>query len=257
MTASLSFTRVSKAYVRPSAVAPEPVLNDFSLEVRAGELVAIVGRSGIGKTTLLHLAAGLEAPDAGRVHIAAAGKPRIGVVFQQPRLLDWLSVIDNIRIAVEAAGADLAAGRRMLATVGLAAHAQAYPLALSGGQRQRVALARAFAIIPDFILLDEPFSALDELTGWHLRGVLQDLWRDQGATGLLVTHNTLEAAFLADRVVVLDGPPARIADVIDIPLPRPRSPEDPDLFALHRAISASLRRTEREAEPRHHQREEA
>jgi ABC-type nitrate/sulfonate/bicarbonate transport system ATPase subunit len=241
MSPFIRFRGVSKAYRRPSAAVSESVLQRFSLDVDEGELIAIVGASGIGKTTLLHLAAGLELPDAGAVETGAAGRvPRLGMVFQQPRLFDWLTVIRNIDLAVDAAGADRSRGRQLLEAVGLAAYAQAFPLSLSGGQRQRVALARAFAIDPEVVLLDEAFSALDELTARRLRLLLQDLWISQRPTGLLVTHNTLEAAFLADRVVVLGGPPARILDIVKIGRARPRTTEDPALFELHRRILAIL-----------------
>jgi NitT/TauT family transport system ATP-binding protein len=130
----------------------------------------------------------------------------------------------------------------MLATVGLDRYAEAYPLSLSGGQRQRVALARAFAIKPDIVLLDEPFSALDELTARRLRRLLQELWRQSAPSGILVTHNTLEAAFLADRVVVLAGRPARIERIIHVDAHRPRVADDERFFALHRDIIATLER---------------
>lgn len=242
MNPFIRFHRVDKAYRRPGALKRETVLRRFSLDVGEGELVAIVGASGIGKTTLLHLGAGLERPDAGEVEIGTTGRrPRLGMVFQQPRLFDWLTVIRNIDLAVDAAGADRGRGRRLLEAVGLAAYGQAFPLSLSGGQRQRVALARAFAIDPEIVLLDEPFSALDELTARRLRLLLQDLWisqpgRSTPPTGLLVTHNTLEAAFLADRVVLLGGSPAHILDVIRIDHARPRKAEDPAFFEIHRRI---------------------
>ncbi len=249
MSASLWFEHVDKSYVRPNGER-ELVLENFSLEIRPGELVAIVGSSGIGKSTLLHLAAGLEKPDAGRVEFASAPgvtpalrrQPRLGMVFQQPRLFDWLTAADNIAVAVNAAGGDIARAREMLAAVGLNRHAGSYPLSLSGGQRQRVALARAFAIEPDAVLLDEPFSALDELTARKLRLLLQELWTDYAPTGLLVTHNTLEAAFLADRVVVLAGKPARIERVIEIGQTRPRQAENSFFFDLHRDILSTLER---------------
>lgn len=214
------------------------MLRDFSLDIAKGELVALVGPSGIGKTTLLHLAAGLEGPDRGSVGFGEDDSGRFGMVFQQPRLLDWISVRANVDLVADAAGRRR--GREALQSVGLGDYEDAYPLSLSGGQRQRVALARAFAVLPDFLLLDEPFSALDELTARQLRLLLQDLWIKDAPTGLLVTHNMLEAAFLADRVIVLRGRPAQIAKIFEVDLPRPRSPEDPRLFALHKQIIDSL-----------------
>jgi len=220
----------------------EPVLRDFSLAIDAGDMVALVGPSGIGKTTLLHIAAGLEKPDHGRIDLGAArsGAARIGMVFQQPRLLNWLSIGRNVALAAEAAGQSPARGAALLAEVGLAGKEEAFPLALSGGQRQRAALARAFAVAPDLLLLDEPFSAVDALTARRLRLLLQDLWLADPPTGLLVTHNTQEAAFLADRIVVLGGRPARAVTIIDVAPPRPRDPEDPALFAVHAEVMRSL-----------------
>jgi len=238
---ALRFEHVDKTFVRPSGER-EAVLKDFSLEVAPGELVAIVGSSGIGKSTLLHLAAGLEQPDAGRVAFTAGRAPRLGMVFQQPRLFDWLTAADNIAVAIHTAGGDVARAQEMLTAVGLGKYAKSYPLSLSGGQRQRVALARAFAIQPDVVLLDEPFSALDELTARKLRLQLQELWLDHAPSGILVTHNTLEAAFLADRVVVLGGKPARIEKIVDVSEARPRNADNSFYFDLHRDILATLER---------------
>jgi NitT/TauT family transport system ATP-binding protein len=240
MSEAIQFRRIAKEFVRPQSGHIESVLREFNLDIEKGELVALVGPSGIGKTTLLHLAAGLEEPDHGTVQFGGSHGGRVGMVFQQPRLLDWISVRANVDLAADAAGTERARGRQALRAVGLGGYEDAYPLSLSGGQRQRVALARAFAVLPDFLLLDEPFSALDELTARQLRLLLQDLWIEDAPTGLLVTHNMMEAAFLADRVVVLRDRPAQIAKVFEVKLPRPRAPEDPELFALHKQIIEAL-----------------
>ncbi|MEV5651088.1 ABC transporter ATP-binding protein [Nocardia sp. NPDC052254] len=236
MSAGIELSNISKSFVSKKNHV-QTVFEDFSLEVAPGELVSLVGASGTGKTTLLHLVAGLETADSGVVRVGANTAPvRTGMVFQQPRLLDWLSVTANIEIAAKSAGRGVAAVADIIDAVGLSDYAGAYPSVLSGGQRQRAAVARAFAVDPDIILFDEPFSALDELTGRKLRLLLQDLLIERSVTGLLVTHNALEAAFLSDRVVVLADRPARIVQDIRVTVPRPRSAEDAALFDLHRDI---------------------
>jgi NitT/TauT family transport system ATP-binding protein len=241
MSAGIRFSDVSKTFRKTSAGDERRLLHNFSLTVEPGELIAFVGRSGIGKTTLLHLAAGFERPDSGSVEtIGAHERTRVGMVFQQPRLLEWRTVWQNIQLAAAAAGVADDSCREFLAQVQLNGAEGRFPLSLSGGERQRVALARAFAIQPDVVLMDEPFSALDELTGRRLRELVQELWIRQKPTGLLITHNPMEAAFLADRVVVLGGHPCSISETIEIPVQRPRKPDDDVLFAYHRRIITAL-----------------
>ncbi|MBD1550746.1 ABC transporter ATP-binding protein [Pseudomonas typographi] len=241
MSAGIRFEHVSKAYPSKAGARGRAVLDNFSYNIASGSLVAFVGASGVGKSTLLHLLAKLDTPDAGSIHWPAnpAGSARLGVAFQQPRLLDWLSVRDNITLVLPA-GADTQQVDELLEAVGLAEHASAFPQTLSGGQRQRVSLARAFVVNPSILLLDEPFSALDELTARRLRLLLQALWAKRSPTGVLVTHNMQEAVFLADKVVILKGRPAQIAEVIEVDIPKPRNPEDPALFAYYTQIMQSL-----------------
>ncbi len=240
MTAAITFSAIGKSFIRHHSGKRENVLYGFDLKIETGELVALVGPSGVGKTTLLHIAAGLERPDHGLIETSFGASRRLGMVFQQPRLLDWRTVRTNIDLVSKVAGRGTAQTSHLLAQVGLQDHADAFPGALSGGQRQRVAIARAFAIEPEILLLDEPFSALDELTARRLRILMQDMWLQAPPTGLLVTHNMLEAAFLADRIVVLGGKPARNVATIEVDLPRPRNPEDPRLFDVHRRVMSLL-----------------
>jgi ABC-type nitrate/sulfonate/bicarbonate transport system ATPase subunit len=239
---TLALEHVDKAFVRPESGVREVVLRNFNLRVAPGELVAVIGPSGSGKSTLLNLIAGLTLPDAGTVVLQRADglRPRLSAVFQQPRLLDWLDVETNVQFAADAAGISHAPVAQALANVGLGSYASAFPTMLSGGQRQRVAVARAFVVEPDIVLFDEPFSALDEITARKLRLLTQELWQAGSRTGILVTHNTLEAAFLADRVVTLGAGAARIVSDVAVDIPRPRSAEDERLFQLHRRLLAEL-----------------
>ncbi len=224
------------------------VLRDVSLTVGAEEFCCLVGASGSGKSTLLNILAGLTSPDAGQVLVGDSRldsrRPRIGYVFQTPRLLNWKSVADNVAFAVRAAGVPAdqarARARQYLGLVGLDQFIDEFPLALSGGMQQRVAIARALAIEPDLLLMDEPFSHLDELTARTLRAELLRIWQRSRKPVIFVTHNATEAVYLADRVLVLSGRPATILKTVPVGLPRDRQMEDPRLLEIQRVILDTL-----------------
>ena len=228
-----------------------PVLQDVEFEVPSGGVVAVVGPNGSGKSTLLRLIAGLLVPDRGQVTID--GRPvtdadeRVGLVFQEPRLLPWRKVIDNVAFPLQLVGVSSHERRQralaLLDLVGVAAFAEAYPGQLSGGMRQRVAIARALARDPQVLLLDEPFSALDALTRERFDSELLDLWQRTGSTVVVVTHSIPEAVFLADEVVVLSPRPGRVIARVPVTISRPRSAatyEDPAFARIAATIRGRL-----------------
>jgi NitT/TauT family transport system ATP-binding protein len=199
-------------------------LAGVDLTVAAGEFVALLGPSGCGKSTLLRLVAGLDRPERGRV----GGEPgRIAMVFQDAHLLPWRDVRANVELPLELLGRPPAERRevaaRAIAQVGLGDAARRYPAELSGGMRMRASLARALVTEPRLLLLDEPFAALDELTRMALDDELRRLWREAGLTVLFVTHSIAEAAYLAERVVVLSRRPARVVLDHALALPSERT----------------------------------
>lgn len=226
MTAAIELHRASAGY---GAVH---VLEEIDLAVDPGEVVAVVGRSGSGKTTLLRLIAGTLLPASGDVRLLGAPpgearrKKRIGFVGQNAQLHPWRTVLENIRLPLEVNPVDVDGGptpAEWVARIGLGTAARVYPHQLSGGMRQRVALARSLVADPAILLMDEPLSALDELTREDLRLELMGFW-GTGRSVVYVTHDIAEAVWLADRVAILSGTPARIAGVVGVPLDRPRTP---------------------------------
>ncbi len=210
-----------------------PVVHGVDLDVAVGEVVALVGRSGTGKTTILRLVAGLIAPTSGTVRLLGAApeiarrQKRLGLVAQDARLHPWRTVLENVRLPLEVNKRARVNGHvtptQWLERVGVADAAAAYPHQLSGGMRQRVALARALVVDPEVLLMDEPLASLDELTREDLRVELLRMWQMKPRSVLYVTHDVQEAVMMADRVAVLADRPARLVAQIPITLPRPRS----------------------------------
>jgi sulfonate transport system ATP-binding protein len=237
-------------------------LDGVSFSVEPGEILAIVGGSGCGKSTLLRAVAGLDPPSRGRVLLdgeqVTRPHERIGIVFQEPRLLPWLKVADNVGFGLggRPKAERVARTATALKRVGLSDKATMWPRELSGGQAQRVAIARALVPRPQVLLLDEPFSALDAFTRADLQDHLLDLWADAKPTLVLVTHDVDEAIVLADRVMVLCPRPGRIFDEIDVDLPRPRDRQSAAFDFVKRRVLVALDRslnraaTAAEAEPK-------
>jgi sulfonate transport system ATP-binding protein len=224
------------------------VLRGIDLHIPAGQFVAIVGRSGCGKSTLLRLIAGLESIDMGTVGFGEQLQPQdVRVMFQEPRLLPWARVLANVEVGLGGArklpDAQLRADNA-LAEVGLSDKRRQWPAVLSGGQKQRVALARALVGNPRLLAFDEPLGALDALTRISMQRLLERVWRDQGFTAILVTHDVSEAVALADRVLVIED--GRIAHDIDVDIRRPRQRGSAELARLEGSILDELLRTAEE-----------
>ena len=208
-------------------------LTGVTLDIEKGEFVSLVGPSGCGKTTLLRIIADLLSPTSGDIKISgetphdARLKRRYGIVFQSAVLYEWRTVKKNIMLPLEIMHVPLKEqserADRMLELVGLTEFANHYPHQLSGGMQQRVGIARALAIQPEILLMDEPFSALDEFTREKLHVDLLKIWRKTNKTIVFVTHNIQESVFLSDKVCVLSPHPGRLSAVVDINLPRPRT----------------------------------
>ncbi len=246
--ARITLAGVSKRFVTPRASVD--ALGPLTLDVSEGEFVVLVGPSGCGKTTLLNLVAGFETPTEGEIHVdgvpVAGPGPDRAMIFQEPALFPWLNIQDNVAFGLRQHARMSAAERRAVALeylrlVHLDGFERAFVHELSGGMKQRAAFARALAPRPRALLCDEPFGSLDALTRERLYAELQELHARTRRTTLFVTHNTREAACLADRVVVLTSRPATIASALAVELPRPRSFYDPRVSELAGEILAKLR----------------
>ncbi|MBG1266360.1 ATP-binding cassette domain-containing protein [Nostoc sp. WHI] len=220
------------------------VLSSLNLEVAPGEFIAIVGRSGCGKSTLLRLVSGLDKPTTGGILLD--GEPlrklsqSVRVMFQDPRLLPWKNVIDNVGLGLQENWRVKAA--RVLEQVGLKDRAGEWPYVLSGGQRQRVALARALVSQPQLLLLDEPLGALDALTRLEMQYLIEDLWQQRGFTAFLVTHDVEEAVALADRVIVIEK--GRVALDLPVRLSRPRDRASEVFVNIREAVLEQVMKNE-------------
>jgi NitT/TauT family transport system ATP-binding protein len=224
----IEFEHVGKTFARSDGGAPFEAIRDLSFTIARGELVAILGKTGCGKSTTFSLIAGLIRPSHGRVLVQGHDpygdfdwfRGKIGIVFQNDRLMPWRTALDNVALGMELNKVperdrrDIAAA--WLKRLGLSGHENDYPHALSGGMRQRVSIARAFAGKPGLLLCDEPFSALDEYTGNALRQEFRDLLRETGATSIFITHSIDEALTLGERLMVFERP-ARIAFETKLP----------------------------------------
>ena len=239
----------------PGPLGKVPVVEGFNLAVAEGEIISLIGHSGCGKSTVLSIVAGLTDATEGTVimggkEITEPGTDR-GVVFQAPCLFHWMTALENVVIGLEQAMPRASSAERVqkashyLDRVGLGDALHKRPSELSAGMRQRVGLARAFALSPRMLLLDEPFGMLDSITRCELQDVLLELWREDKKTLLLVTHDVDESVFLSDRVVMMtSGPRARVGEIMDVPLPRPRERhtvlDDPQFYELRERLIGFL-----------------
>lgn len=258
----LEFSKLTKVY--PTPKGPLTVLDDVNIKMKKGEFITLIGHSGCGKSTALTMAAGLNEITSGSIildgkHVTKAGPDR-AVVFQSPSLLPWLTAYENVALGVDGVYPNASTAEKRdvceyyLSKVGLADSMNRAAMDLSNGMKQRVGIARAFALSPKLLLLDEPFGMLDSLTRWELQDVLMDVWKRTQVTAICVTHDVDEAILLADKVVMMsNGPNARIGNVMEVDLPRPRSRKEllnhPDYYAYREELLDFLEAYEGGANP--------
>jgi nitrate/nitrite transport system ATP-binding protein len=259
-SAHVSIQNVSKIYfgkrdwfsrATHKATLDYVALEDINLEIEPNTFVSIIGPSGCGKSTLLNIIAGLSQPTAGTVAIGgvpiSGPGPDRGVVFQNYALMPWMTVLDNIRFAIETVNPKLSASRQTaiaqeyIELVGLRGAEQRHPHELSGGMKQRVGIARALAIDPQILLMDEPFGALDALTRGFLQDEVERIWEQRRKTVILITHSIEEALLLSDKIVMMTrGPEAKIAKILDVPFSRPRHRESLDQQPAYHELKAEM-----------------
>lgn len=231
--ARIAFENVSVSF--DTAKGPIKVVEDVSYTIGEGEFVAVIGPSGCGKTTTMNIVAGFQQPTSGRVlldgkSIPGPGPDR-GVIFQEYGVFPWLSVRENIAFGLNLSASNLSQAEkdetieRYMRLMGLSDFADSWPRTLSGGMRQRLALARAYAVRPQFLLMDEPFGALDAQTRTAMQDLLLEVLAADGKTVMLITHSVEEAVYLANRIVVMTARPTRIREIVEVPFAYPRSEE--------------------------------
>ncbi|OTG84200.1 sulfonate ABC transporter ATP-binding protein [Acinetobacter sp. ANC 4558] len=247
---SLRINKVNKYYKRRNEESFQ-VLKDISLDIKSGEFISIVGSSGCGKSTLLRLLVGLDNTYVGNIEIdgteITGTSIKRGIVFQDHRLFPWLSVRENVRVALQNSPLSRIEQDKLidehLELVGLTAFQEAYPTQLSGGMSQRVAIARALVNRPSILLLDEPFGALDALTRANLQQELQRIWQAEKITMIIVTHDVDEAVFLGDRIVVMQPNPGQIKRIVPVEIAHPRYRDDVNLAIIRNNILADFSQT--------------
>jgi nitrate/nitrite transport system ATP-binding protein len=259
-SANLSIQHVSKVFpgkrdwmsrLQRRASLDFVAIEDINLDIAPNTFVSIIGPSGCGKSTLLNIIAGLSQPTSGTVltngmPISGPGPDR-GVVFQNYGLMPWMTVLENIRFAIETVNPKLSVSRQKaiaqeyIDLVGLRGAEGKHPHELSGGMKQRVGIARALAIDPQFLLMDEPFGALDALTRGFLQDEVERIWEQQRKTVILITHSIEEALLLSDKIVMMTrGPAAQIAQILDVPFPRPRHRETLDQHPAYHQLKTEM-----------------
>jgi NitT/TauT family transport system ATP-binding protein len=224
------FEHVSLSFSTPKGILP--VVDDVSYDINDGDFIAVIGPSGCGKTTMMSMLAGFQKPTSGKVLFDGAPVkgpgPERGVIFQEYGIFPWLTVKRNIAFGLQLRANRVSAAERdgickhYLELMGLADFANSYPKHLSGGMRQRLAIARAYAVKPQFLLMDEPFGALDAQTRANMQNLLLQVLAREGKTVMLITHSVDEAIYLASRIVVITARPARIKEIIEVPFAYPR-----------------------------------